>query len=497
MRSLLYWLLIAVAVIGSFWALKSYLQEASTAAQTLYVLAGENSQAQAALAQYEQSASFVLIAGVVGFVLIFGLWGGRWYLEASSTQRTLRTVADKLERFTRYITDQANEFERLEPQEGPLGEIVSLVNNAADQYEHYRDENIRIMGELLLVSGEVAHGHTSHRVTSDSSNYLNHGLIKVFNQMADSVDHAATRILSSLEHYQSGDYTVRIDPGKLEGEIRGLVDGVNALGNALGESTAMNLQYGLTLKETSLALTQTVEGLSRVSTSQAASVDHITASIKEIAQNIQEATRTAETMAAIAIETKEAAAKGRILSEDTVEAMEEINRSTTLIKEAIAVIDTISFQTNILSLNAAVEAATAGEAGKGFAVVAQEVRNLAGKSAEAARKIKDLVNQTQKKATEGMGISHKMIEGFGELSSKVEETYALVSAVTQASKEEMQKTHTINTALEELVSINRENNQMAARTEQITHEVSDLSAKLVKVTEGKRFNQPASSEAMA
>jgi methyl-accepting chemotaxis protein len=332
---------------------------------------------------------------------------------------------------------------------------------------------------------------------SQSDNYLNHGLIKVFNQMSGSIDHAATRILSALEHYQSGDYTVRIDPGSLEGEIRGLVDGVNALGSALGESTAMNLQYGLTLKEASRSLTQTVEGLAKVSTSQASSVDHITESIRDIAEKIQEATQTAESMAAIAIETKEAAAKGRVLSEDTVEAMEEINRSTNLIKEAIAVIDTISFQTNILSLNAAVEAATAGEAGKGFAVVAQEVRNLAGKSAEAARKIKDLVNQTQKKATEGMGISHKMIESFGVLSTKVEETYTLVNAVTQASKEEMQKTHTIRTALDELVRINRENNQMAARTEQITHEVSDLSDTLVKVTEGKRFNQPESVETKA
>jgi methyl-accepting chemotaxis protein len=378
-----------------------------------------------------------------------------------------------------------------------FAQIARAVNESIEKIAAGQQRDEQMVQEAIAVSEWVAAGQLSARITSEPSGAALQDLSQAMNSMLGSIDHAATRILSALEHYQSGDYTVRIDPGSLEGEIRGLVDGVNALGSALGESTAMNLQYGLTLKEASRSLTQTVEGLAKVSTSQASSVDHITESIRDIAEKIQEATQTAESMAAIAIETKEAAAKGRVLSEDTVEAMEEINRSTNLIKEAIAVIDTISFQTNILSLNAAVEAATAGEAGKGFAVVAQEVRNLAGKSAEAARKIKDLVNQTQKKATEGMGISHKMIEGFGVLSTKVEETYTLVNAVTQASKEEMQKTHTIRTALDELVRINRENNQMAARTEQITHEVSDLSDTLVKVTEGKRFNQPESVETKA
>ena len=106
-------------------------------------------------------------------------------------------------------------------------------------------------------------------------------------------------------------------------------------------------------------------------------------------------------------------------------AMDEINKEVSSINEAIEVIDQIAFQTNILSLNAAVEAATAGEAGKGFAVVAQEVRNLASRSAEAAKEIKNIVEIATSKANEGKGIANSMKDGYTELNKKINETLAL------------------------------------------------------------------------
>ena len=104
--------------------------------------------------------------------------------------------------------------------------------------------------------------------------------------------------------------------------------------------------------------------------------------------------------------------EGEELASKTSLAMDEINEQVNAINDAITVIDQIAFQTNILSLNAAVEAATAGEAGRGFAVVAQEVRNLASRSAEAAKEIKDLVENANIKANEGKEIADVMIGGF-------------------------------------------------------------------------------------
>ncbi|RXJ93420.1 chemotaxis protein, partial [Arcobacter sp. CECT 8989] len=106
------------------------------------------------------------------------------------------------------------------------------------------------------------------------------------------------------------------------------------------------------------------------------------------------------------------AKQGQNLAQKTTSAMEDITEQVTLINESISIIDQIAFQTNILSLNAAVEAATAGEAGKGFAVVAAEVRNLASRSAEAAKEIKDLVENATSKANEGKSISADMITGY-------------------------------------------------------------------------------------
>ena len=105
-----------------------------------------------------------------------------------------------------------------------------------------------------------------------------------------------------------------------------------------------------------------------------------------------------------------------------------------LINDSISVIDQIAFQTNILSLNAAVEAATAGEAGKGFAVVAAEVRNLASRSAEAAKEIKAIVENATSKANQGKDIANNMIDGYKQLNQNISQTINLISDIEMSSK---------------------------------------------------------------
>ncbi|MDR2639653.1 MAG: methyl-accepting chemotaxis protein [Helicobacteraceae bacterium] len=443
---------------------------------------------QAEKESFDEAGFNVVFVGVIGFGAIFLILGIRWYLEMRSNDATLARVAAHIERFANFITESSNEFERLELEEGFMGEIIRHINDAADRFEKRRDDNVKTLGSLLLFSAQLGKGSTARRIVAKTDNYLNYGLIKVFNQTAHSIDSSIRRILNALEAYKSGDYAAKIETEGLDGEMLRLIEGVNALGAALSGNTMMNYKYGMTLNAASKELTSAVESLSKVSASQTASVNHITAAAKDIIQKIQETTRKAEQMAAIAIEAKESATGGLSLTQDTVIAMEEINASTSQIKEAIAVIDSIAFQTNILSLNAAVEAATAGEAGKGFAVVAGEVRALAGKSAEAAKKIKDLVAQTQSKANEGMAISKKMIEGFDMLSRKISDTYDLVSAVTVASQEEMKKAGSISASIEELGAINRQNSEAAIDTGKITRQVSALADRLVRVARDKRVS---------
>jgi methyl-accepting chemotaxis protein len=167
--------------------------------------------------------------------------------------------------------------------------------------------------------------------------------------------------------------------------------------------------------------------------------------------------------------------------------MEEINTQVTAINEAISVIDQIAFQTNILSLNAAVEAATAGEAGKGFAVVAQEVRNLASRSAEAASEIKSLVENATAKANDGKNIAGHMIVGYKKLNENISKTINLISDIENASKEQLSGIEQINDAVTALDRQTQENAMVASQTHDVAVLTDEIAKLVVSDADSKEF----------
>ena len=170
---------------------------------------------------------------------------------------------------------------------------------------------------------------------------------------------------------------------------------------------------------------------------------------------------------------------GQKLAASTVTAMDEINEQTQSIADSITVIDQIAFQTNILSLNAAVEAATAGEAGKGFAVVAGEVRNLASRSAEAAKEIKDLVESATSKTDAGKQIADKMITGYEELNEKIDKTTKLMGQISTASQEQRTGIEQINDAVTELDRATQQNAAVASQTAGIAVNTNEMAVAIV------------------
>nr|WP_306459091.1 methyl-accepting chemotaxis protein [Aliarcobacter faecis] len=181
------------------------------------------------------------------------------------------------------------------------------------------------------------------------------------------------------------------------------------------------------------------------------------------------------------------AKKGQELANHTTTAMDEINTQVNRINEAISVIDQIAFQTNILSLNAAVEAATAGEAGKGFAVVAQEVRNLASRSAEAAKEIKALVEYATSKANEGKNISFEMIEGYSELIENIHKQAQTINEIANASKEQQAGITQINDAVTGLDQQTQQNASIAANTKEIAIKANEIAYKVVEDANKNEF----------
>jgi len=168
--------------------------------------------------------------------------------------------------------------------------------------------------------------------------------------------------------------------------------------------------------------------------------------------------------------------------------MDDINDEVTDISDAISVIDQIAFQTNILSLNAAVEAATAGEAGKGFAVVAQEVRNLASRSAEAANEIKTLVTNATTKANAGKKISAEMINGYTHLNTSIKQTIDLISDIETASKEQQLGIEQINDAVSHLDQQTQQNANVASATKTIAVQTQQIAEDIVNDANEKEFD---------
>jgi methyl-accepting chemotaxis protein len=233
----------------------------------------------------------------------------------------------------------------------------------------------------------------------------------------------------------------------------------------------------LTLDESSNILLGNVDKLNISSNEAAASLEETAAAIEEITSNIRNNTQNIAKMASFSSSVTKSANDGETLANQTTVAMDEINTQVNLINEAISIIDQIAFQTNILSLNAAVEAATAGEAGKGFAVVAQEVRNLASRSAEAAKEIKTIVENATKKANQGKEIANYMINGYKELNQNISQTINLISDIEMSSKEQLMGIEQINDAVN---SLDQQTQQNAAVANQ-THEVSLITDQIAKL----------------
>ena len=192
-------------------------------------------------------------------------------------------------------------------------------------------------------------------------------------------------------------------------------------------------------------------------------------------------------MTSISSNVTKSANEGEKLAKETTQAMSDIDDEVKAINEAIVIIDQIAFQTNILSLNAAVEAATAGEAGKGFAVVAQEVRNLAARSADAANEIKTLVLNATEKADKGKNIAIAMIDGYSVLNENITKTIELISGVESASKEQLEGIYQINDAINSLDRQTQQNANIAQETNNVAVQTDTIAKVIVSNADEKEF----------
>ncbi|MEV9478043.1 methyl-accepting chemotaxis protein, partial [Aliarcobacter butzleri] len=368
-------------------------------------------------------------------------------------------------------------------------EILKELNKYVEKFDVMRKDDMHVLGEVVIALDKVSQGIYTSQIHADSNNFMIHTLKKVVNQMLATTNKNMEELVKIVGEYAQDDYSSQMDIDPiLKGKMLLTMQRINHLGKELNENAKSNLQNGHLLEKNSTTMNKSVESLAAKANEQAASLEQTAAALEEITSITKNNTQNASKMATLSNDVKNSVVLGEKLANQTNLSMDEINTQVTAINEAITVIDQIAFQTNILSLNAAVEAATAGEAGKGFAVVAQEVRNLASRSAEAAREIKDLVENATSKANQGKRISDDMSKGYDNLNKLISETIDIIKDVSVASNEQLQGIEQINDAISMLDRVTQENAHEATKVANIANETLQMAQVLVQNAKTKKVS---------
>ncbi len=213
---------------------------------------------------------------------------------------------------------------------------------------------------------------------------------------------------------------------------------------------------------------------------QASSLEEVSSSLEEMSSMTKQNAENAKQANISAIETRDAAANGATAMSRMSDAINQIKNSSDKTAKIIKTIDEIAFQTNLLALNAAVEAARAGEAGKGFAVVAEEVRNLAQRSAAAAKNTAELIEESQKNSENGVQVSNEVAAILDKIEIGVKKVTQIIEEVSVASKEQSQGIEQINTAISQMDKVTQSN---AANAEESASASEELSGQAIELSE--------------
>ncbi len=298
-------------------------------------------------------------------------------------------------------------------------------------------------------------------------------------QRAQQMAQATSGLAEGLKYLSGGDLTFRLNE-PFAGDFEGLRSDFNAAVGQLADSLRSVSTATGSIDSGAREISQSAADLSKRTEQQAASLEETAAALDQITANVANSSKRTEEARHVSIEANKSARRSGEVVSSAVNAMHRIEQSSNQISNIIGVIDEIAFQTNLLALNAGVEAARAGEAGKGFAVVAQEVRELAQRSAQAAKEIKDLIRNSSEEVSSGV----KLVQETGQALKVIEEQVVTINtqldAIAISAKEQSVGLAEVNTAVNQMDQVTQQN---AAMVEESTAASATLAGEVQRLRE--------------
>ena len=361
---------------------------------------------------------------------------------------------------------------------GDFKKIVEGVNLTLDAVTAPIEEARQVLHELSL-------GNLNARVTGEFQG--DHAMIKhALNETIASLKRYISETSYVLSELSDKNLTVSIT-SEYRGDFVELKDSINGIVASLND---MLQEIGAAADQVAAGTTQVSAGsqtLSQASVEQASSIEELNATVSELADHTRSNAARAMTANELTAAAQAQAINGNNKMQALQAAMEAINETAGNIRKIIKVIDDIAFQTSLLSLNAAIEAARAGQYGRGFSVVADEVRNLAQKSADAAKETTALINNSIKKAAAGTRIADDTSATLLEITASVEQAAALVKEITQASNDQATGIMQVNSGLSMMSNMVQQNSATAEQSAATAQELSGQAEMLREMVEEFRL----------
>lgn len=326
------------------------------------------------------------------------------------------------------------------------------------------------VGMVVRLAEDVCAGNLSNRLPVNSSDEIGR-MADALNRMSDELEQKARL----AEKIAGGDLTVNFnlasDKDTLGIALRSMVENLNDLINSIREGAAL-------LENMSVQISDSSQALSQGASESAASLEEISSTMVEIDAQTSTTAQHTDEARKIADQTMSASKSGTENMADMTQAVSSIHDSGKQITRIVKIIEDIAFQTNLLSLNAAVEAARAGRHGKGFAVVAEEVRKLSGRSAAAAKEAAEMVSNSNSNIEKGAQVAGVTAKALGEIEIGSIKTAGLLSEIAAASKEQAAGVSQIAIGLSQIDQVTQQNSayaeETAAAAEELTGQVKHL-----------------------